>query len=161
MCPDLAEKVVRKYTTKQMGDACEMLVAAELTLAGVPAIKLPNNWPGYDVIAQSPSRPLQRVPVRSGTFKRGAAFVWYDENEKFDWFAVVLLPDVVTQKGRRIYIIPPAVTDRKARRGGLKGMYPGDRYWRIDDVPRIFESFENNFLLEDRQLTATAKDSRA
>jgi hypothetical protein len=24
------------YTTKQMGDACEMLVAAELTLAGIP-----------------------------------------------------------------------------------------------------------------------------
>jgi hypothetical protein len=26
------------YTTKQMGDACEMLVAAELTLAGIPAL---------------------------------------------------------------------------------------------------------------------------
>ncbi len=29
---------VRKFTSKQMGDACEMLVAAELTLAGVPAL---------------------------------------------------------------------------------------------------------------------------
>ena len=40
------------YTTKQMGDACEMLVAAELTLAGIPALKVPDNWPGYDVIGQ-------------------------------------------------------------------------------------------------------------
>ncbi len=39
------------YTKKQMGDACEMLVAAELTLAGIPALKVPDNWPGYDVIA--------------------------------------------------------------------------------------------------------------
>jgi len=35
-----------------MGDACEMLVAAEMTFAGVPAMKMPDNWPGYDVIAQ-------------------------------------------------------------------------------------------------------------
>jgi hypothetical protein len=35
-----------------MGDACEMLVAAEMTLAGIPAIKMPDNWPCYDVIAQ-------------------------------------------------------------------------------------------------------------
>jgi hypothetical protein len=42
----------RPYTSKQMGDACEMLVAAELTLAGIPALTVPDNWPGYDVIAQ-------------------------------------------------------------------------------------------------------------
>ena len=33
----------RKFTSKQMGDACEMLVAAELTLAGIPALKVPDN----------------------------------------------------------------------------------------------------------------------
>lgn len=30
----------RPYTSKQMGDACEMLVAAEMTLVGVPALKV-------------------------------------------------------------------------------------------------------------------------
>ena len=35
----------RTCTTKQMGDACEMFVAAEMTLAGVPAMKMPDNWP--------------------------------------------------------------------------------------------------------------------
>jgi len=43
---------MKACTPKQMGDSCEMLVAAELTLAGVPAMKMPDNWPGYDVIAQ-------------------------------------------------------------------------------------------------------------
>lgn len=39
----MSEKRVANYTTKQMGDACEMLVAAELTLAGVPALKMPDT----------------------------------------------------------------------------------------------------------------------
>jgi hypothetical protein len=30
------------YTTKQMGDAGEMLVAAELTLRGIPAFIVPS-----------------------------------------------------------------------------------------------------------------------
>jgi len=42
----------RPYTSKQMGDACEMLVAAEMTHAGVLALKVPDCWPHYDVIAQ-------------------------------------------------------------------------------------------------------------
>jgi hypothetical protein len=45
------EAPAKLYTSKQMGDACEMLVAAELILAGIPALKVPDNWPGYDVIS--------------------------------------------------------------------------------------------------------------
>ena len=33
---------------KQLGDAGEVLIAAELTLHEVPAF-VPSNWPGYDV----------------------------------------------------------------------------------------------------------------
>ena len=77
-----------------MGDACEMLVAAELTLAGIPALKVPDNWPGYDVVAQPQGmkEPL-RISVKSRTFKRGAAFVVYLETDSFDWLAVV--PDLL------------------------------------------------------------------
>jgi len=69
-----------EYTRKQMGDACEMLVAAELTLAGVPALKVPDNWPGYDVVAQrnGADEPL-RISVKSRTYKKGAAFVVFRE----------------------------------------------------------------------------------
>ncbi len=61
----------RAFTSKQMGDACEMLMAAELTLSGVPALKVPDNWPHYDIIAQPPgmAEPI-RISVKSRTFKR-------------------------------------------------------------------------------------------
>ncbi len=58
--PELEAAVVRRYTSKQMGDACEMLVAAELPLAGVPAMTVPGNWPGYDIVAHPPGRGLQK-----------------------------------------------------------------------------------------------------
>ena len=82
-----------KMNTKQMGDACEMLVAGEMTLAGVPAIKMPDNWPGYDVIAQpKDGRAPQRISVKSRTFKRGGdTFVDYYAKDEFDWLAIVLL----------------------------------------------------------------------
>lgn len=100
----------KQVATKQMGDACEMLVAAELTLAGVPAFKLPDNWPGYDVIAQPPSQTPQRVSVKARTFKSGN-FVGYDQLDVFDWLAIVILPGPGCEH-RRIFILP-RLTDGK------------------------------------------------
>jgi hypothetical protein len=37
LCTEL-DAPAKLYTSKQMGDACKMLVAAELTLAGIPAL---------------------------------------------------------------------------------------------------------------------------
>jgi hypothetical protein len=66
-----------KLHNEAVGDACEMLVAAELTLAGIPALKVPDNWPHYDVVAQPPNaKPLQ-ISVKSRTFKPGTGhFTW-------------------------------------------------------------------------------------
>ena len=97
------------YTTKQMGDACEMLAAAELTLAGIPAFKLPDNWPGYDVIAQPFDGTPQRVSVKARTFKRGN-FVGYDAADCFDWLAIVILPAPGCAQ-RRIFILPRKAAD--------------------------------------------------
>jgi hypothetical protein len=56
-------KAPRDYTNKQTGDACEMLVAGEVILAGVPALKMPDNWPCYDVIGQPKGGGApQRIP---------------------------------------------------------------------------------------------------
>ena len=135
------------YTTKQMGDASEMLVAAELTLAGVPALKAPEFWPGYDVIAQLPNetRP-QTISVKSRTFKRGASFVDYSALDVFDWLAIVLLPGDGSPD-RRIFIIPRRVADendpaqRTERWRNLK-------QYRIDQVAQKFAAYENNFSLK-------------
>src|SRR6059058_2704867 len=58
----------------QMCNACEMLVAAELTLARKPGLRVFDFWPGYDVVAQPrDGRSAERLSVKSTTFKRGSA----------------------------------------------------------------------------------------
>ena len=100
-----------------MGDACEMLVAAELTLAGTPALKVPDNWPYYDVIAQPKDREPQRISVKSRTYKTGSAYVGYKATDVFDWIAIVILK-CPSEAGaeRRIYIIPRPLADKYFRK---------------------------------------------
>lgn len=141
--------VTRPYTSKQMGDACEMVVAAELTLAGIPALKVPDNWPGYDVIAQPPHLPPQRISVKARTFKKGSAYVGYNDYDQFDWLAVVLLPssDLVQ---REIYVVPRSIVEPKARRDKETSKTAAERYFRIDEFPRLFRAWKGNFgLLEN------------
>jgi hypothetical protein len=144
--PELGPRV-RLYTSKQMADACEMLVAAELTLAGIPALKAPDNWPGYDVIAQprDGTEPL-RISVKSRTFKKGSIFVDYWEPDVFDWLAVVILPAGTEQK-RRIFLIPRAVAEAQAKRDSPTAKTAQQRYWRIDEFAKRFPQFEDNFAL--------------
>lgn len=137
----------RPYTTKQMGDACEMVVAAELTLAGIPALKVPDNWPGYDVIAQPWDRPAQRISVKSRTFKQGAAYVGFNDYDLFDWLAIVLLPAGVLTD-RSIFVIPRTVAESVARRDKPTSKTAAERYYRVDQVPHLFGRWRSNFRLE-------------
>ncbi|ESZ21327.1 hypothetical protein [Mesorhizobium sp. L48C026A00] len=144
------------YTTKQMGDACEMIVAAELTLAGIPALKVPDNWPGYDVIAQPPNTEPQRISVKSRTHKTGAVYVGYNDYDVFDWLAVVLLlAGEIT--GRAVYLIPRAVTDELARRDQPTSKTAAERYFRVDQVDDLFQRFRSNFTLDPLGVLATAE----
>jgi hypothetical protein len=96
----------RDYNNKLMGDACEMLVAAELTLAGVPALRVPDLWPDYDVIAQPPDDGPQRISVKSRTPGRNHRAVGFDP-DTWDWLAVVLF-----EKGtRRIFVLPKDIAE--------------------------------------------------
>src|SRR5215472_11738985 len=118
----LAEGVDKPHTTKQMGDAGEMLVAAELTLHGVPALTVPDFWPGCDVIAQprGDSKP-QRISVKTRTYSRQIA--GYNDIDEFDWLAVVVLPGPGLDH-RRFFIVPRKVADRRA--------HLRDQHWRKD-----------------------------
>jgi hypothetical protein len=139
----------RLYTSKQMGDACEMLVAAELTLAGVPAMKMPDNWPGYDVIAQPKDIPTpQRISVKSRTFKRGRdAYVEYNiKDESFDWLAIVLLPGEGQYK-RRFFIVPKAVSDIRFYRYGPTTKNHDIMSGQVDKMAEFLQEFEDNFRL--------------
>lgn len=137
------------FTRKQMGDACEMIVAAELTLAGVPALKVPDNWPHYDVIAQPLSGGPQRISVKSRTFKRGSAYVVYYDYDGFDWLAVVILASDGSRE-RSIYVIPRHEADRLARRDKETSKTVHERYYRIDEMEKLFAAYRDNFSLTER-----------
>lgn len=136
----------RRYTKKQMGDACEMLVAAELTLAGIPALKVPDNWPGYDVIAQPFDRPPQRISVKSRTYKKGPAYVGYMDYDGFDWLAFVILANDESNQ-RSVYLIPRNLADRTARRDKPTAKTANLRYWRVDELEAKFDRYRDNFSL--------------
>jgi len=134
----------KQIATKQMGDACEMLVAAELTLAGVPAFKLPDNWPGYDVIAQPFDGTPQRISVKARTFKRGN-FVGYDKRDSFDWLAIVILPAKGCER-RRVFILPRDAADSLGY--WTKNRPSGSGYgFRVVKLVQDLARYENNFRL--------------
>jgi hypothetical protein len=140
-----------------MGDAGEMLVAAELTLNGIPAFIVPSNWPHYDVVAQLPGKGLQRVSVKTGTFAKSGNFVGYNNDDEFDWLAIVILPGEGCET-RRIFIVPREIAKERSylaeyRKG--RGFFvhkliatPGD--WKGKPVPTGgwgLADYENNFRL--------------
>lgn len=128
-----------------------MVVAAELTLAGIPALKVPDNWPGYDVIAQPLGMPPQRISVKARTYKRGPAYVSYNDYDAFDWLAVVILPSGDLLE-REIYIIKRDFADRNARRDKETSKTAAERYYRTDEISRKFGPWKNNFILSDMSL---------
>lgn len=135
----------RPFAIKQMGDATEMLVAAKMTLAGVPAMKVPDLWPGYDVIAQPVDATPQRISVKARTHKK-ANYIVYDCRDQFDWLAVVLLMPETGE--RRVYIIPRADADAKARRDKETSKTAADRYFTAEEIERHFGHYRDNFVLD-------------
>ena len=134
-------------TSKQIGDACEMLVAAEIALiGGISAVKMPDTWRCFDVMAFPVDRAPQRISVKARTFKRGGdTFVSFDTADEFDWLAVILLPG--EGQHRRIIIVPKCVADERARRYDPASKVPGLREWRQDEVSQSLREFEDNFCL--------------
>ena len=109
----------KRHTTKQFGDAGEMLVIAELTLHGVPALKAPDMWPGCDVIAWLNGEFSQRISVKTRTYTEKTNLIRYHASDKFDWLAIVLLPISVPEHERNfitpdIFIVPREVADQRA-----------------------------------------------
>ncbi len=143
--------------TKQMGDAGEALVVSELTLAGVPAVKMPDNWPSYDVIAEPKgAEHPQRISVKSRTFKRGGdGSVEYHINDKFDWLAVVILPGGGKDE-RQIFIFPKTISNDRFHQPKLEAKYHNYKSCRLDKMEEILLEFKDNFVLSP---TGNAKSS--
>jgi hypothetical protein len=126
---------------KQTGDAGEYLIAGMITLAGMPTMVIPDNWPDYDLIAQPPAHgSAQRISVKSrraqGTHKPSIRF----EAGDWDWLAIVWITN--GNERLRCWLIPNEVA--------LPGSEPygrGDRLVTWRKLNGKFRHFEDNFAL--------------
>jgi hypothetical protein len=135
--------VDRLYTPKQMGDACEMLVAAELTLAGRPAVWLPDLWPHYDVIAELPGYEPQKVSVKSRTPGKHHSRLGFDP-ATCDWLAVVLFEN---NNDRRIFVLPKDIAEAHSSKPpkAKKGRACALAFAKLRKAPLL--RYEGNFKL--------------
>ncbi len=122
------------YKSHQMGDAAEMLVAANLTLHGIPSFTVPRYSPGYDVVAQLPDKPLQKISVKC----RGKSAISV-ASEEFDWIAIVLIKEGPCPRPYEFFIIPKDIAKREAN--------PSQKI-TVNSVRTIFANFQDNFGLE-------------
>jgi hypothetical protein len=119
-----------------------MLVAAELTLTGrIPAFPVPSGWPGFDIAADPPGQPLQRVQVKSSTFAR-TRYIQWDNDDQFDWLAIVLLPAPGCSR-RRIFIVPRDVVDERSTPADFRN----GRNFNVGKLVGDLADFEDNFSL--------------
>ena len=138
---------MEKLTTKQRGDAAEHYVISMLGFNNVPASKMPDNWPGYDLVAQPPrnTRPL-RISVKFRSYKTAlGAYIGYEPAEQFDFIALVLK----YPSGLRTWILPRSVADETALnpKGSSSGKFT-KREWQVKSIEKRFPTYENNFRLD-------------
>jgi hypothetical protein len=138
---DARALLMMNLTTKQFGDACEYAVLAEISFAGLPATKMPDGWPGYDLMVGG--RPDGRISVKGlrHTGKPGGSRFWRFKPEGWDWLALIRFNEDQT---RSIYIAPHEWALSVARRGN-DGLC--DLYGSTSEL----ENFRDNFRLERRE----------
>ena len=91
-------------TTKQFGDACEHYVISQLGFANIPAQKMPDCWPGYDLTAQPRMGHLLRINVKGRRLPSASSACPVDGGAAWDWLAVVLCDS--TNKLTRCWMLP-------------------------------------------------------
>jgi TetR/AcrR family transcriptional repressor of bet genes len=129
-----APRTLRQDRSDQASQAYEMLVAAELTLAGIPALRAPDFSPGYQLLAQAPGAPLQRIAVRH--YAADDEPLCFDDRSDvaFDWLAIIALP-ATQQATRRIFIVPHDIV-------------MAETLSSVGSLATQFGNYENNFGLE-------------
>ncbi len=70
----------------------------------------------------------------------------YFVNDTFDWLAIVLL-NCDDKRERRSFLIPRSLADSTARQNSPTATNADERYWRIDEIAKLFQRFEDNFNL--------------
>lgn len=138
-------KIVFIITSKQVGDAAEYLVAGMLGISGVPATKMLDNQPGFDLIAlPTDGRKPQRVSVKCRSQSNAYAGAPYLCSDEFEWLAFVYL---LKGGGYRCWLIPRDVCDASFKPSKVKGKEMLNLH--ANQIIHQFARFERNFVLAD------------
>jgi len=141
---------MKELTTKQRGNAAEHYVIAMLGFNGIPAAKMPDGWPGYDLIAQLPGDVLPlRISVKFRIDAHYHPYCRYEPLDHFDFIALVYKrPNEI-----RTWILPRRVADATSR-----VQKDGKRFWSRPALEQRCAAYENNFGLAERgTLRSTAR----
>jgi hypothetical protein len=126
----LKRRPLAPCSDKQRGDAAEYLIAGMMILAGMPTAVMPNNWPGFDLMAVPPyGGNSQKISVKG---RRDPIYV--AEPGDWDWLGFVWIPIGGLP---RYWLIPKKKAMPEPR------VY-GDWRLTLDRLNQKFHRFENN-----------------
>jgi TetR/AcrR family transcriptional repressor of bet genes len=120
--------------------SCAKLVAAELALAGIPAVPAEEFSAEYDVLAQPADGQPQRIAVIVGATWPWQSLASAAAGISFDWLAIVVLPQEAFGL-RRIFVVP---------REALAGVSS----LNVEAVTELLSSYESNFCLRRTSVSA-------
>ena len=136
-----------KVTSKMLGDAGEHYALSQLTLAGYPASKMPDNWEGYDLAVEA-GKGLVRVSVKTRKdgpkWGKGNWFV-FDDRKECDWIVFLF---VNMDNSVRAWVVPFVVAKANANKPGPQRKEPWLREVSFKKLTGAqLNAYENNWNL--------------
>lgn len=136
-------------TPKMLGDAGEFYALSQLTLAGLPAAKMPDCWTGYDLAVENGSELVRiSVKTRKETLKwKAGSWFTYNHDHVCDWLIFIF---VQRDGSIRSWIIPFAVAQNNANSPGVNRKDPHIRdiiFQKLEREP--LSQYENNWKLQN------------
>lgn len=130
-----------------LGDAGEHYALSQFTFANKPAIKMPDNWTGYDLAVEA-GNGLVRVSVKTRSetkhWKKGNWFT-FDDRKECEWMVFIFR---AREGALRAWVIPFKLALANANTPGANRQDSWNRdiaWWKLNEKPLL--DYENNWEL--------------
>lgn len=130
-----------------LGDAGEHYALSQFTFAGKPATKMPDTWPGYDLVVETGS-DLVKVSVKTRSESAGwktSKWFMFDDRQTCHWLVLVFRSGAGVT---RAWVIPFLIALEHANVPGPTRKEPHVReisWTKLNKAP--LEAYENNWSL--------------
>jgi hypothetical protein len=134
-----------KVTRKMLGDAGEHFALSQFTFAGRPAVKMPDAWPGYDLVVKEGSRTV-KVSVKTRSESTGwktSSWFTFDQNQDCDWLVFIFR---TKNDQTRSWILPFSIAKELGNKPGPKRKNAHIREVSLAKLNKEpLKSYENNW----------------